>query len=134
MMLRSRPFRHWMARLALAAVLLLALAPTVSRWVESSGQRLPGALLAMCTSGGMSLVKPASPWADGQGEQAPAGAAADEYCPHCPLLAKVTPLLLAIIALPLLRAEPPRVDADLPRYVAAFLPRGLGARGPPILF
>jgi hypothetical protein len=135
MMLRSRPFRHWMARLALAAVLLLALAPTVSRWVESSRQRLPDALLAMCTGDGLSLVRPASAWTDvqaDQGQPAPVGAAQDEHCPHCPLLAKITPLLLAALVLAPLRAGPPPVDAPTRALPAIVLPHGLGARGPPL--
>jgi hypothetical protein len=135
MILRSRPFRHWLARLALAAVLLLALAPTVSRWVQSSGQRLPGVLLAMCTSDGLSLVTPASVWTDvqaDQGERAPVGAAQDEYCPHCPLLAKITPLLLAALVLPALRAPPPSADAHASVLRIRAIARGLGARGPPL--
>ena len=58
MILRSRHFRHWMARLALAAILLVSLMPTVSRWLESGAQRLPDMVLAMCTSDGMAFTKP----------------------------------------------------------------------------
>ena len=35
MILRSRRYQHWMARLALAAILLVSVMPTVSRWLES---------------------------------------------------------------------------------------------------
>ena len=134
MTLRSPRFLHRMTRLALAAVLLLALAPTVSRWVESSGQRLPDALVAMCTSAGLGFFKPAS---DLQSPVKPApmpsGEVQGDACDYCPLLAQLAPLLLAFIVLLPLRAAPLRIAPSVPPQRDAFLPSGLGARGPPIL-
>ena len=135
MILRSRRFQHRMARLALAAILLLALLPTLGRWVEASGQRLPPALVAMCTSAGLSLFNPdrlppgeASPAAG-----MPAGTMAADECPYCPLLTKIALLVLAILVL---RALPtpwrPSVREARGRRIA-HVHGMLGARGPPLL-
>ena len=98
-MMRSRHFQFWIARLALAAILLVALAPTMSRWLESGTQRLPDAIIAMCTSSGMSWLKPQSPLQTAQDAPAPEAPMQDEFCGYCPLLASVMPVLLAIILL-----------------------------------
>ena len=133
MIIRSRRFQFWIARLALAAILLVALAPTVSRWVESGTQRLPDALAAMCTSSGLSWLKAGDLSNAAQKAPAPAGTMQDEYCGYCSLLASVAPLLLLVIlllaALPSMRV--PEGHAP-PRRSSSRL-RGLGARGPPIL-
>lgn len=132
MILRSRRFQHWMARLALAAVLLVSAMPTVSRWLESRAPELQATVLAMCTMDGLAM-KPASLLIDAGKAPAPAGAMPDEYCAYCPLLAALAPLVLAALAI-LLPALP---RALLPAWVppASLVPpllRGLGARGPPI--
>lgn len=133
MIIRSRRFQNWSTRLALAAILLVALAPTVSRWVESTTQRLPDALAAMCTGSGLSWMQSGDLSSPAQKAPAPAGTMPDEYCGYCSLLASVAPLLLAVILLlpmlPSLRL--PEGHAPPPLGVTVF--RGLGARGPPIL-
>ena len=79
MILRSTRFQHWMARLALAAILLLSVMPSVSRWLESTASRLPDAVLAMCTVDGLAM-KPASLLAETGKTPAPTGAMPDAYC------------------------------------------------------
>ena len=133
MILRSRRFQLWMARLALAAVLLVSVMPTVSRWLESRAPAWQTAVLAMCTMDGLAM-RPASLLDDAGKAPAPTGAMPDEYCAYCPLLASLAPLALAVLAV-LLPALP---RALLPAWVPPVLPappllRGLGARGPPIL-
>ena len=132
MILRSRHFHTWMARLALAAILLVSAMPTVSRWLESSAQRLPDVVLAMCSVDGL-VMKPASLLDDAGRAPAPTGAMPDAYCAYCPLLASLTPVLLALAILlpPLRRALLPARSS--PVVPAPPLLRGLGARGPPIL-
>ena len=133
MNIRSRRFQFWIARLALVAILLAALAPTMSRWLESGNQRLPDALAAMCTSGGLSWLQARSLQPAGQEAPVPAGGMQDEYCGYCPLLTGVVPVLLAIILLlPMLASVrlPQRHATPLPSLLVR---RGLGARGPPIL-
>ena len=98
MILRSRRFQHWMARLALAAVLLVSAMPTVSRWLESRAPELQATVLAMCTMDGLAM-KPASLLIDAGKAPAPAGAMPDEYCAYCPLLAALAPLVLAALAI-----------------------------------
>lgn len=131
MILRSTRFQHWMARLALAAILLLSVMPSVSRWLESTAPRLPDAVLAMCTVDGLAM-QPASLLGDAGKLPAPTGAMPDD-CGYCPLLASLTPLLLALVIL-----LPPLRRVLLPTWAqpalhAVPLLRGLGARGPPIL-
>ncbi len=132
MILRSRHFHTWMARLALAAILLVSAMPTISRWLESSAQRLPDVVLAMCSVDGL-VMKPASLLDDAGKAPAPTGAMPDAYCAYCPLLASLTPVLLALAILlpPLRRALLPARSS--PVVPAPPLLRGLGARGPPIL-
>ncbi|MDE2382283.1 MAG: DUF2946 family protein, partial [Xanthomonadaceae bacterium] len=126
MILRSTRFQHWMARLALAAILLLSVMPSVSRWLESTAPRLPDAVLAMCTLDGLAM-KPASLFSEPGKPPAPSGAIPDGYCGYCPLLASLTPLLLAvIILLPPLRRVPLPAWAQ-PALRAVPLLRGLGA-------
>ncbi len=132
MILRSTRFQHWMARLALAAILLLSVMPSVSRWLESATPRLPDAVLAMCTVDGLAM-KPVSLLAETGKAPAPSGTMPDAYCGYCPLLASLTPLLLAVVILlpPLRRVLLPAWGQPALRAVP--LLRGLGARGPPIL-
>lgn len=135
MTLRSRRFQHRMASLALAAILLLALLPTLGRWVETSGQRLPPALVAMCTSAGLSLFAPdrLPPGETSPAQGIPAGSMAADDCPYCPLLAKIAPLVLAILALLALPAPwRPNVREARGRRLA-HVHGMLGARGPPLL-
>ena len=136
MILRSRPFQLWMARLALAAILLVSVMPTVSRWLESRAAGAPDAVLALCTTDGLAWAKPAKLLDDGAGKgPAPAGGTLpDAACAYCPLLSSLAPLLLAVLAwlLPMLpRALLPARGSAVPH--AALCLRGLGARGPPIL-
>ena len=135
MILRSRRFQHRMARLALAAILLLALLPSLGRWVEAHGQRLPPALVAMCTSDGLGLFAP-DRLPSGETSPAagmPGGAMAADDCPYCPLLAKIAPLVLAILALFALPTpwRPTMREARGRRRVHVH--GMLGARGPPLL-
>jgi Protein of unknown function (DUF2946) len=135
MILRSRRFQHWMACLALAAILLLALLPSLGRWVEAGGQRLPPALVAMCTSAGLSLFAP-DRLPSGETSPAagmPVGMMTADDCPYCPLLAKIAPLVLAILVLhaPSTPWRPNLREAHGRRLVRAS--GMLGARGPPLL-
>ena len=53
MSLRNARFRHWMARLALAAILLMAALPTVGRLLESRAPAMHDTAMAMCTTDGL---------------------------------------------------------------------------------
>jgi hypothetical protein len=135
MILRSRRDRYWMARLALAAVLSLALLPTLGRLVEAGGQRLPPVLVAMCTSAGLDLFAadrlPAGETSPLAGM--PAAPMAADDCPYCPLLAKIAPLVLAILGLfAVSTAWRPNLR-EARRHRPAHAPGMPGARGPPLL-
>ena len=122
---RAPAFQHWMARLALAAVLLLALAPTLSR--AAAATAVPQALGAMCTADGLApATVPAAAWpAD------PAGASSGAACDYCPLLAQVTPFSPVSLPMPSLHAATPRLHDAVARPLAPRAQVGLGARGPP---
>lgn len=136
----SRTFQCLMARLALAAMLLVALAPTVSRTLQAPAA--PGGavmrLVEMCTAAGMQArLLPAMPAAPGghdggQPTNHPDPHAAGDACGYCSLT--VPPpvlLLLACMLLALLPAAPSfRFRAFVPRSLRNL--RGLGAQAPPL--
>ncbi|WP_271679520.1 DUF2946 family protein [Thermomonas mangrovi] len=122
---RAPAFQHWMARLALAAVLLLALAPTLSR---AAAIAAPQALGAMCTADGLA---PAAVPANAAWPADPAGDSSDAACDYCPLLAQVTPFSAVSLPMPSLHAAPPRLHDAVAWPYAARAQAGLGARGPP---
>lgn len=126
MKLLSRPLK-FMRGLALVAVALLALAPSVSR-LSPDALAVPAGAEAMCTTEGLQARVPAF------GEDAPALPRAHEECGYCALLASALPLP------PALAMDVPRLPAAADtarRLLAPFLAKSnfpaLGSRGPPAL-
>lgn len=128
-----------MARLALAAMLLVALAPTLSRTLQASAA--PGGavvrLVELCTAAGMQMrLLPAMPAApaghDGGQPGQPAPHDGGDACGYCSLT--VPPpvvLLLACLLLLLVPVAPVfRPHFFLPRFLRNL--RGLGAQAPPL--
>lgn len=137
--LRSPTFAGVMARLALVAMLLIALAPTVSRALQDGGGAPAGPVmqaLQMCTSGGLQ-VRAASPWTPGAsqsggGEPAHAHGGGDA-CGYCSIVVPL-PLLLVLLCgllLPLPQAPVFRSRVVRPRLLRNA--RGLGAQAPPLV-
>ena len=141
MILRSVRFQHSMARLALVAMLVVAVAPTVSRWLESTAQPLAAAFSAMCTSHGLVLAgepvpertaMPAGRAKPAQFPVMPAHPGMDDACGYCSLLANAAPLVFAVLIL-LFRFRPPRLPEGAPAlHLQTVRLPGLGARGPPL--
>ena len=125
----SRRLNHWMTRLALAAILLLAAVPTIGRWMEAGREAPAIAGMAMCTSTGMAWSAPARLF---EGDPLPAGTQPGEDCAYCPLLASAVPLVLATLLLSPPPASPPAVDIPAAPTSDAGHAHGLGARGPPL--
>lgn len=128
----SAAFRR-MTWLALVAVLLGAVVPTVSRAVASA---VPGAvplLMEMCTPAGRKMMDVSRLVADwGEPAPAPPAAAMDEACAYC-VLAPPLPLLLALVlALLLYPALAPACWRRAPLPQSPRNLRGLGARAPPV--
>jgi hypothetical protein len=138
--MRSHAFGRLMVRLALAAMLLMALAPTISRTLASGAD--PNGpvlrLLQMCTTAGLQVQSLASFLGDDV-----AGFAGDEHpAPHphepgdaCGYCSLVTPLPLLLLLLCGLLALPPVAPLFRHRIVARRTLRnlrGLGAQGPPL--
>ena len=130
-MFRALHFQRPMTRLALIAVLMMALSPAVSRWIASSStQWLPG-LVELCTVQGLKLVD-VSGFGGDPAKSPPPGHAMQADCAYCPLLAGAALLLLAAALLfpqALASVLPARVAS--PPVFSSLFP-GLGSRGPPL--
>ncbi len=131
-MLRSLTFQRFMARLALVAVVLMALAPAVSRWVKSDSLQLLPGLTEICTTSGLKSLD-VSGWG-GDKAKIPApdhfGMGAD--CAYCPLLAGAALLLLTFALLfPQVLANLVPAFSSLSFSSSSVFP-GLGSRGPPL--
>ncbi len=126
-----RTSRHHrpLARLALLAVLLLALAPAAGRLLSaaSAQPQLLAGWSQLCTAAGLqSLPGPADP----PGWPAPAGAHQGEDCPYCPLAAQLwLPPLAAVAAVGHAAAAVPAARAAPRRRFRRL--HGPGSRGPP---
>jgi hypothetical protein len=121
-------FQRQMGRLALFAMLLLALAPSISRALASPAASADG-WTAICSMQGLKWVKASA------GEPAAPGHAHDAGdCAYCPLLRGLDSAAptLSMPAAPALAVRTP----DAAPAVSAsrwFYPSGLGSRGPPLL-
>lgn len=127
-----------MLQLALLAALLMAFAPSVTRWVGSTGSQVLAGWTELCTTDGIQWVdtRTQSPAAKPSADTSPspAGMSMGADCAYC-MLAAALPLLLLCLALLF-----PRLPGDIVAS-ALTLPsarrlrlRGLGGQGPPILF
>lgn len=120
-----------MTRLALLALLLVALAPAVSRVLAAGSTQLLAGWSQLCTSAGLQLLP--SPASSPSGKSsAPMGMPADADCAYCPLAASL-PLLLLCLGFALVvhaRWIPP--SRPSPALHGAAHLRGLGCRGPPL--
>jgi len=117
-----------MARLALLAVLLLALAPTLGRVLVAGTPQVLAGWSEMCTSGGLKLLPSPARLADGK---APPAEAHGGDCPYCPLGAG--------LALPPQYTGPAAIAAGTAAASRHAVPRrrfarlhGPGSRGPPL--
>ncbi len=131
--MRSTRFQRWMTRFALVAVLLLATAPTLSRWLQQADGG--GEQMAMLMANGAGEMMSMRHHAMPAPEKVPmpmGGTHAGDVCAYCPLLASLLPTLLVLaILLPLLQRIRLR-DASVIASRVLPLRLGLGARGPPI--
>jgi hypothetical protein len=122
--MRSTRLFAAMARLALAAMLLLCLAPSASRLLAAPAVGAGWAQL--CTMSGLKSV-----WLDGVPQPAGSQPAGGD-CAWCPLLATMSAAV--VVAVWLLRERCAAIV--LPICIAARVPRRrpgrLGARGPPL--
>jgi hypothetical protein len=126
-----------MARLALLAILLLALVPTLGRLAQprTAGSDAAPSWAAMCTMRGLQpvLLPVAAHGAiqgNGEAPAAPLGSGVD--CAYCPLLATTIPLAIAPVSVPP-AALPPTALCTSRASTAhpGSHPCGLGSRGPP---
>jgi len=126
-----------MLQLALLAALLMAFAPSITRWVGDSGPQVLAGWTELCTTDGIA-------WVDTRDESpvakpplgkvpSPAGMTMGADCAYC-TLATALPLLLLFIALQFPRLSGRNVASALTLLSARRLRlRGLGGQGPPVL-
>ena len=131
-MIRSRALAATLARLALVAVLLLALAPSLSRVLAGGHSPVLVGGSELCTATGLKWLAIGTPASDPSGSPMPAMPGDDDHCDYCPLAASM-PLLGLLLALRL----PILPHAPAPAWIAPRLRRpanlrGLGSRGPPL--
>jgi hypothetical protein len=147
-MLRQRRFLQVMHRLALMGALLMAIAPVVSRWVQSDTDPLRQ-LTALCTSRGMQQLALGAVMASAHAahtlsmdmamsgmDHGDAGAMPVDHhdgmaCDYCVLAATLLPFVLVLLVLPLLLHAAMRLPVMpmVPRAASAWPAHG--ARGPP---
>ncbi|MGX5728912.1 DUF2946 family protein [Pseudoxanthomonas beigongshangi] len=122
-----------LARLALCAILLLALAPAVSRVLGAGTSATTAGWIELCTPGGLKWVDAAGIGGDDAPVPAPAATSGD--CAYCPLATSLPwlPLALAML-LPLLPRAWIRPYWREPFLRASIRLRGLGGQGPPRIF
>lgn len=141
-MIRCLPLQRLLARLALVAALLMALAPSLSRWMAAQADaQADGWWAELCTIEGARWVwlerhhAPASP-APPHAPQEPAAPAAPAHaggdCGYCTLVTPAAVVVFIRLA-PLPPAEAPLPVRATPRFADALRIRGLGSRGPPLL-
>jgi hypothetical protein len=130
-MIRSSIHSRRMAWLALAAVLLMATAPTVSRVLASVAGQAGAVLVEMCTAAGLKTID-VSGLLDTRDQVPASGDATDDMCGYCAL---APPLALVLLLLCVL-APPRPMRVPLPHRPPLFRPvrnrRGLGSQAPPI--
>ena len=141
-MYRHPTFQRRMAQLALLAMLLLALMPTVHRLLaERAAPASPGAgagWVELCTATGMKLVKLGAGVADpaADADLAPAGNHASDAslgdCAYCPLLQATLAVALALLLVARLRHQSEALPWRRAWHANAPYPCGLGSRGPPL--
>lgn len=126
-----------MLRLALLAALLMAFAPSLTRWLGTTGSDVLAGWTELCTTDGIKWVdtRAESPVAKAPFGKvpSPAGMAMGADCAYCTLSAALPVLLLCLALLfPRLSGGVPVGLPALPR-VGRLRLRGLGGQGPPIL-
>ena len=126
-----------MLQLALLAALLMAFAPSLTRWLGTTGSDVLAGWTELCTTDGIKWVdtRAESPVAKAPFGKvpSPAGMAMGADCAYCTLSAALPVLLLCLALLfPRLSGGVPVGLPALPR-VGRLRLRGLGGQGPPVL-
>jgi len=120
-----------MGRLALLAILLLALVPTAGRiaQAQASGHQAVSSWAELCTVQGLrKVLLPAPLQTPAAPREAPHTGADCDYCPL--LAAAVAPVVATVVVPP--QALPPALCTSPPSIVRSGPhPCGLGSRGPP---
>ncbi len=118
-----------MSRLALLAVLLLALAPAAGRVLSAGTPQVLAGWSQLCTAAGLQTLP--SPARTADGPLAPAGVHGGEDCPYCPLAVSLDLPPVASALWPLPRTTLPTFLRESPRRRFPGL-HGPGSRGPPL--
>ncbi|GAB3099652.1 DUF2946 family protein [Lysobacter terrae] len=130
--MRHPRFQLRMSLLALTAVLLLVLVPTVGRVLSASADGARDGIWAqMCTLAGLKLVKIA-PDDAGSAAPKPIGGSGHADCDYCPLLNAMAALVLWVVFAFARAADSVLPWRSPPARLVRRYPCGLGSRGPPL--
>lgn len=119
-----------MLQLALAAALLLAITPTISRVLAASDFAHQPILMELCTSAGMEQIDISS-FIGAEEPATAAHGATDAACGYCLLATPLPLLLLALVVMLFPKAGRLRVQRAAPCLCVSRNRRGLGSQGPP---
>jgi hypothetical protein len=122
-----------MGRLALVAILLLALVPTVGRIAQAhaTGHGAVASWTELCTVQGLRKVLLPGPPFEAPAPMPNGHAGAD--CEYCPLLAAAVAPVVATVAVPPPALPPALCTSSIPATRTGPHPCGLGSRGPPAI-
>jgi hypothetical protein len=124
--MRNSRLQRYLANVALVAMLLLAFAPSVSRWLVSNNTN--SAWTEICTVSGMKLVQISDFNQAALPEPMPMG----QDCAYCPLATSIAAMFI-LIAIIFPRISERFISHSQHAIDRVFLyPSGLGSRGPPI--
>lgn len=130
-MMRGSTHSRHLAWLALAAALLMAFAPAVSRVVVAAASKATPVLMELCTASGLKVIDVA-PFVGALEETPATPHVMEEACAYCTLL---PPLAFALLVLCALLLRPlPALSPRLHRFFPAFPRnlRSLGSQAPPL--
>jgi hypothetical protein len=129
--MRHAAFQHRMSLLAIGAMLLLALLPTLGRLASARSDAPRGGWTQMCTLSGLKLVKIAPSDSSSPAVPGHDGHAGGSDCPYCPLANAIAALVVLAVLVPLLSILRPWPRHRASAQAIRWHPCGLGSRGPP---
>jgi hypothetical protein len=125
--MRNARLQRYLAYIALVAILLMAFAPSISRWLISDN--VNAAWTEICTVSGMKLVQVSDFNQVASPEPMPMG----QDCAYCPLATSIASFLLFIAIIFPRISERYTSRAQRAIHRVFLYPSGLGSRGPPII-
>lgn len=131
--IRTAAFLRPMTRLALLAVVLMAVMPSVGRLMASASTQVIAGWSELCTATGLQWVDTSKKSDTDTSAPGSGSASMGADCGYCRLVDLLPLVLLFVLAAfpRVIGASAPLVRGAVPRFLQNF--RGLGGQGPPVL-